>query len=133
LFVLGHHDVLTVRPSARNGLTGLLEQLTTDGTVGINSNMKAELRLRERIGLSETTFVELVVWQLPAPVPGSAHSFKYRLALVDAGVCVMRYDNEAGKGDHKHLGAIEVDYPFQGIDALITDFWSDVASWRAGK
>ncbi|WP_375404635.1 DUF6516 family protein [uncultured Sphingomonas sp.] len=94
--------------------------------------MKAELRLRERIGLSETTFVELVVWRLPAPLAGSEHSFKYRLALVDAGVCVMRYDNEAGKGDHKHLGEVEVDYPFRGLNSLMTDFWADVAAWRTG-
>ena len=94
--------------------------------------MKAELRLRERIGLSESTFVELVVWRLPAPLAVSDHSFKYRLALVDAGVCVLRYDNEAGKGDHKHLGLIEVDYPFRGIEALMADFWADVAAWRAG-
>lgn len=94
--------------------------------------MKAERRLRERIGLSELTFVEMVVWRLPAPLPGSDHSFKYRLALVHAGVCVLRYDNEAGKGDHKHLGSVEVDYPFRGIEALMTDFWADVAAWRAG-
>ncbi len=93
--------------------------------------MKAELRLRERIGLSETAFVELVVWQVPAPLAGSGHTFKYRLALVDAGVCVMRYDNEAGKGDHKHLGGVEVDYSFRELDALMDDFWADVAAWRA--
>lgn len=95
--------------------------------------MKAELRLRDRIGLSETAFVELVVWSLPAPLSGSAHNFKYRLALVDAGVCIMRYDNEAGKGDHKHLGEVEVDYKFQGLGALMTDFWSDVERWRMGS
>ena len=94
--------------------------------------MKAELRLRERIGFSDTTFVELVVWRLSAPLAGSSHQFKYRLALVDAGVCVMRYDNETGKGDHKHLGPDEVDYPFRGIDALLADFWADVATWRTG-
>jgi hypothetical protein len=95
-------------------------------------NMKADLRIRERIGLSETAFVELVVWRLPAPLAGSSHQFKYRLALVDAGVCVLRYDNEAGKGDHKHVGSAEVDYPFRGIEALLADFWADVAAWRAG-
>lgn len=95
--------------------------------------MKAKLRLRERIGLSETMFVELVVWRLPAPLVGSDHNFKYRFALVEAGVCVLRYDNEAGKGDHKHLGLVEVDYPFRGIDALMDDFWADVEAWRAGS
>ena len=34
--------------------------------------MNAQLRLRERIGLSETTFVDLVVWRLLAPVLGVA-------------------------------------------------------------
>ena len=95
--------------------------------------MKAELRLRERVTLSETAFVELVVWRLPAPLAGSEHSFKYRLALVDAGVCLIRYDNKAGKGDHRHLGAVEVDYRFQELDAMMTDFWSDVERWRTGS
>ena len=95
--------------------------------------MKAERRLRDRIVLSGTAFVELVVWSLPAPLAGSDHRFKYRLALIDAGVCVLRYDNEAGKGDHKHVGEVEVDYRFQGLDALIVDFWADVERWRTGS
>jgi hypothetical protein len=44
--------------------------------------------------------------------------FKYRLALVENNVCLVRYDNEAGKGDHKHVGVDEVDYVFAGLDAL---------------
>ncbi|WP_081469610.1 toxin-antitoxin system TumE family protein [Sphingomonas sp. PAMC 26617] len=82
------------------------------------------------MGLSETTFVELVVWRLPAPLAGSSHQSKYRPALVDTGVCVLRYDNEAGKGDHKHLGPVELHYPFRGVDALMTNFWADVEIWR---
>jgi len=95
--------------------------------------MKAELRLRDRVALSETTFVELVVWSLPAPLAGSEHRFKYRLALVTDGTCVLRYDNEAGKGNHKHLGGVEVEYQFCGLDRLMTDFWTDVEQWRAGS
>jgi len=34
---------------------------------------------------------------------GSVHSFKYRLAHVVRGVCVLRDDNEAGRGDHRHV------------------------------
>lgn len=94
------------------------------------STMKAELRLRDRIVLSETAFVELVVWRVPVPLTGSDHRFKYRLALIDAGICVLRYDNEVGKGDHKHVGNIEVDYRFTGIDTLLDDFWADVQRWR---
>jgi hypothetical protein len=65
--------------------------------------MKGELLLDERHVLDVGTFVEIVIWQLPRPARGSLHRFKYRLALVVDGVCVLRYDNEAGKGDHRHI------------------------------
>ena len=96
---------------------------------GKYSNMKASLLIRDRIALSDDAFVEVVVWKLPKPLAGSTHVFKYRLALVVNNICVMRYDNEAGKGDHKHLGETEVDYAFSGIDRLQADFWSDLARW----
>jgi len=69
--------------------------------------MNAKLMLRERHVISEISFVEMVVWHLPAPLSGSSHRFKYRLALVVNGICVLRYDNEAGKGDHKHKAGEE--------------------------
>lgn len=47
------------------------------------------------------------------------------------GVCVLRYDNEAGKGDHRHLGKTEMQYAFTTIEQLYADFMSDVSSWRA--
>jgi Family of unknown function (DUF6516) len=53
------------------------------------------------------------------------------MALVSDGVCVMRYDNEPGKGDHKHLDGREVPYRFKGLDALQVDFWNDVETWRS--
>jgi hypothetical protein len=52
-------------------------------------------------------FVEIVIWSVPRKLPGSAHPFKYRLALMSGGSCVLRYDNESGKGDHKHVGKRE--------------------------
>jgi len=92
--------------------------------------MKAVSILRERISLDEDSFVELVVWKLPHPLAGSAHDFKYRLALVSQNICVMRYDNEAGKGDHKHVGETEIDYAFRSLEQLQIDFWNDVERWR---
>ena len=89
-------------------------------------NMPAALMQKERIELGNDRFVEVVIWTLPAPLPGSAHHFKYRLALVVDNVCVLRYNNEAGKGDHKHLGSRELSYDFQDINRLIDDFWADV-------
>ena len=86
--------------------------------------------LNERHILSENAFVEMVVWSLPSPLSGSHHVFKYRLALVVDGNCVLRYDNEAGKGDHKHTGEDEAPYAFTSPEGLINDFWNDVDKWR---
>ena len=92
--------------------------------------MKAELLMNERHVLDAGMFVEIVVWRLPRPLPGSIHRFKYRLALVVNEVCVLRYDNEAGKGDHKHVGNAEEAYDFTVPATLLADFWSDVETWR---
>ncbi len=93
------------------------------------SNMKAELLMRER-RVMEVGFVDVVVWRLPGPMSGSTHHFKYRLAYVVEGVCVLRYDNEAGKGDHLHKGAVQVPYGFVSVDQLIDDFLAEVAAWK---
>jgi Family of unknown function (DUF6516) len=93
------------------------------------SNMKAELLLRERRVL-EAGFIEVIVWRLPQPLSGSNHSLKYRLAYVVDGECVLRYDNEAGKGDHRHMDAKERPYVFASVDQLLDDFLSDVATCK---
>ena len=94
------------------------------------SNMKAVELLRTRIAFSETAFAELVLWKVPEPVAGSTHEFKYRLAYVVDGVCVVRYDNEVGKGDHRHFGEKESNYTFQTPEKLIADFERDIARWN---
>jgi hypothetical protein len=88
--------------------------------------VKAINYIDERIILSNNTFVEVVVWEVSESLEGSEHRYRYRLALVIKGECVMRYDNEAGKGDHKHIGNKESDYDFTDIDRLLADFWNDV-------
>ena len=97
------------------------------------SNMKAKLLLRERQSLTETAFIEVVIWHVPKPVSGSGHDYKYSLVLVVEGACVVRYDNELGKGDHKHVADREVAYRFIDLATLQTDFWNDVETWRAAQ
>lgn len=92
--------------------------------------MNAELMLNERHIVSENAFVEMVVWRLQSPLSGSRHSFKYRLALIFNGKCVIRYDNEAGKGDHKHEVEEEIPYLFTTPQGLLNDFWNDLDNWR---
>jgi hypothetical protein len=94
--------------------------------------MRALLLLRERRVIAEDRYADLVIWRLPSPAPGSTHAFKYRLAFMVGGECVLRFDNETGKGDHKHVGDREVPYRFTTLDWLVADFWNDVESWRLG-
>lgn len=89
--------------------------------------MKAELLIDERHVLDDITFVEIVVWKIPRSLGGSRHRFKYRLALVRDGVCILRYDNEAGKGDHRHREDAQERYEFTDVDTLLADFWRQVA------
>jgi hypothetical protein len=92
--------------------------------------MRADLLFRERVDLSETEFVELVAWRVDPAVKASRHSYKYRLAFIADGDCVLRYDNEGGKGDHKHVDGREQSYTFVSIRKLRVDFWNDVVTWR---
>lgn len=54
------------------------------------------------------------------------HGLKYSLFCGDAAQCLVRYDNEAGKGDHRHYGPREETYAFTTLEALLEDFQADV-------
>ena len=92
--------------------------------------MKAIRIASTRIVFSESAFAELVLWRLPKPVEGSAHGFKYRLAYVVRGECVLRYNNEVGKGDHRHVDNIEYPYAFTTPEQLMADFQHDIERWN---
>ena len=89
--------------------------------------MKAALLLREKLVMPDGAIIEIVIWRLPQASPDRPHGLKYRLYFGSPeGKCLVRYDNETGKGDHKHYGAEEVDYNFESVRKLRSDFWSDV-------
>jgi hypothetical protein len=85
----------------------------------------AELIFREKRAYAKGV-VEIVVWRVPVPVSPSVHGFKYRLAFVRNGKRVVGYDNERGKGDHKHHGEVESSYRFVDEVQLLEDFWRDI-------
>ena len=92
--------------------------------------MKVIALVRTRIAYSESAFAELVLWQVEETLSGSTHHYKYRLAYVVEGQCVLRCDNEAGKGDHRHFGGKQARYDFSTPDKLIADFQRDIARWN---
>jgi hypothetical protein len=55
---------------------------------------------------------------------------KYRLFYGFAGRRLIGYDNERGKGDHRHLNGREETYKFRDWEALIDDFLADVERLR---
>jgi hypothetical protein len=85
----------------------------------------AELVYREKRSYAGGV-LEMIVWRVPMPIPPTGHLFKYRLVFVLDGERVVGYDNERGKGDHKHLGKKEIPYQFVDEDQLLFDFWQDV-------
>jgi hypothetical protein len=76
----------------------------------------------------------MVLWKLPQKPTGSSHRFKYRLSygLAD-GTCLVRYDNERAKGDHRHISGREEKYRFRDVETLVSDFLGDIAVVRGGK
>jgi hypothetical protein len=76
------------------------------------------------------TISELTLWQVPNPVRGSTHAFKYSLFYGRAGVRLVGYENEPGKGDHRHYEGIEEPYRFTTPEQLIRDFLADVRRVR---
>ncbi|MDR2638140.1 MAG: DUF6516 family protein [Zoogloeaceae bacterium] len=91
---------------------------------------KAESILDRRVVIAENAFVEMRLWRVPEPVMGSARRLKYSLAYAVDGICVLRCDNERGKGDHRHIGEREETVGFSSVEKLIADFLADVRRWN---
>jgi hypothetical protein len=80
--------------------------------------------------------VEMVIWALPAKTAQRPHGLKYRLYCGRNGECIVRYDNETAKNDHRHYGNYEESYEFKSVEKLIMDFRGDcarLAGWRWDK
>lgn len=96
--------------------------------------MDTQLVIKDRVRKGDA-LIERVVWVLPVPVKGCTHPFKYRLYCGRNGATVVRYDNESGKGDHRHLGKNERQYAylFTTLEQLIHNFEADVIRLTGGK
>jgi len=93
--------------------------------------MKADLFAKSKEVGDDGTITEIVIWLLPEPVPPCAHPFKYRLFYGFTDQERVRYDNERGKGDHRHVGGQEVPYCFLSVEQLLDDFERDIQDWSS--
>ena len=92
---------------------------------GTLSHMPA-IKLFQKKQFHRGGIIEMVIWRLPGVDPERPHGLKYRLVYVKDGERLVGYDNERGKGDHKHIREKEQVYVFQNVDQLLEDFWNDV-------
>jgi len=84
-----------------------------------------------RRDLPNGDIIQVVVWLLSEPLPGSTHSYKYRLHYQKADASdYIRYDNERGKGDHRHIGGTEEPYNFESVMKLAQDFYAAIKQAR---
>jgi hypothetical protein len=95
--------------------------------------LKAKLLFHQRIDYDDGAIVEMKLWRVGSPVPPSRHRLKYSLFYGRPGVREVGYDNERGKGDHRHFRGVEAVYAFSTVERLMADFWSDVRTLRGGK
>jgi hypothetical protein len=95
--------------------------------------MQAKLIYREKYIYADGAIREMVLWQLPGKTDENPHGLKYRLYYGFAdGTCIVRYDNESGKGDHRHKGDQEEPYQFKDVETLVVDFLEDIEKARRG-
>jgi hypothetical protein len=93
---------------------------------------KAQLLFYDRMVRADGSIIEMKIWRVPEPVRPSDHDLKYSLFYGKPGERIVGYDNERGKGDHRHYGRREEAYSFQGPEKLIADFLADVEAAEKG-
>ena len=131
----------SIGTSTRWGITGasevsgrsasaVLSLLTTGIGVGSMANMSAQLITGFKNVNPDGSILELVVWRVPKPVPPSNHPYKYRAVYIVHGQRILGFDNERGKGDHRHVNDVELSYRFTTVEQLVEDFIAAVDAWR---
>jgi len=87
--------------------------------------MKAILITHDRFYDPFGNLVEMKLWSVPV-TEHTPNGVKYSLVYIVNGERVVGYDNERGKGDHKHIEGTEIFYSFIVVDVLVEDFRIDV-------
>ena len=91
---------------------------------------KAKLVLKQKLVFNVGAIVEQTIWQLPVRTIKRAHGLKYSLFYGYDGQRIIGYDNEHGKGDHRHYREHEEPYSFTTVEQLMADFSNDIKKER---
>ena len=80
--------------------------------------------------LPDGSILQIRIWSIPDATPERPHRLKYSLFYGRPGERIVGYDNETGKGDHRHYRDREEAYAFISTEQLLRDFRDDVARER---
>ncbi len=88
--------------------------------------MPARLIEHRKLTFDDGSIIEIRIWRLPGATLERPHGLKYSLFYGRPGDRIIGYDNEAGKGDHRHYRGKQEKYHFATYGELIRDFMNDV-------
>lgn len=92
--------------------------------------MKAVRIFYDKAILVDGSIVEMSIWKLPKPSTERPHGLRYSLFFGRDGKRIVGYDNEQGKGDHRHIKDTESAYRFENVEQLVADFLTDVERFQ---
>jgi hypothetical protein len=84
----------------------------------------------QKLVLDDGAIIQIRVWRLPSATRERPHRLKYSLFYGRPGERIVGYNNEIGKGDHRHYRDHEEPYRFTNYETLIRDFMNDVRKER---
>lgn len=87
--------------------------------------MQSRLIVHDKVREADGGIIEVKIWGVPVSEE-KKHGFRYSLAYITAGSCLVCYDNHTGKGDHRHYMGREECYRFTTINKLLEDFYRDI-------
>lgn len=91
---------------------------------------KAQKILGVRNEFADGTLI-VRVWLVSEAVPPCRHRFKHAFLFGRPGQRLVLFDNERGKGDHKHIREVESAHCFESIEKLMEDFMAAVRTIQA--
>lgn len=92
--------------------------------------MSASLLAHTKEVGNDGSIVEVVIREVPEPLSPCVHRYKSRLFYGTPSEERVRYDNERGKGDHRHRGGRDEPDLFLSVEQLLDDFDRDIQDWR---
>ena len=92
--------------------------------------MSVKLLFQDKFIYADGAIREMVIWRLPEADKERLHGLKYSLFYGYPGKSLVRYDNERGKGDHRHYSDKEETYNFVSVEQLMRDFNTDIERLR---